>query len=311
MRQAFFDTLEKLAEHDERITLLTGDLGYSVLEPFAEKFPDRFYNVGVAEQNLVGIATGLAEAGFIPFVYSIATFVSLRAYEFIRNGPILHKYPVRVIGSGGGFEYGQAGITHHGLEDIGIMRLQPGITVIAPADYEQTRNALLSTWNLEGPVYYRIGKNDNLTVRGLNGRFELGHAQLISRGNDMLFITMGSIAAEVVVAAEILAAQNINCTVVVVASLRPAPVDDLIEVLSRFRLAFTVEAHYIEGGLGSLVSEVVAENGINCKVKRCGVNAMPIGKSGSQAYYYLKFGLSSRMLADKAMQDLYSAGKKK
>src|SRR5262245_44384130 len=108
MRMAFCRALLELADRDDRIVLLTGDLGYSVLEPFADRFPARFFNVGVAEQNMVGTATGLAEAGFIPYVYSIVTFASLRGYEFIRNGPVLHQLPVRIIGIGGGFEYGHA-----------------------------------------------------------------------------------------------------------------------------------------------------------------------------------------------------------
>ena len=140
MRTAFVRTLVELAERDERVVLLTGDLGFMALEPFAERFPDRFFNVGVAEQNMVGVATGLAEAGFIPFVYSIATFASLRPYEFIRNGPVLHQLPVRIVGVGGGFEYGHNGVTHHALEDVGVMRVQPGMTVVAPADPAQTRD---------------------------------------------------------------------------------------------------------------------------------------------------------------------------
>src|SRR3972149_5485094 len=142
MRIAFTKTLAELAEQDPRILLLTGDLGYMALEPFSERFPDRFFNVGVAEQNMVGIATGLAEAGFIPFVYSIVTFATLRPYEFIRNGPILHRLPVRIVGVGGGLEYGHNGMSHYGLEDVGVMRIQPGITLVAPADYQQTKEAL-------------------------------------------------------------------------------------------------------------------------------------------------------------------------
>ena len=138
MRAAFATTLAELAERDQRILLLTGDLGYRALEPFSERFPRRFFNVGVAEQNMVGLATGLAECGFVPFVYSIATFASLRAYEFIRNGPVAHGLRVRIVGVGGGFDYGSAGPTHHGLEDVGVLRLQPGLTVVAPADCEQT-----------------------------------------------------------------------------------------------------------------------------------------------------------------------------
>src|SRR6478672_10951046 len=135
MRAAFARTLTELAERDPRVLLLTGDLGYMALEPFADAHPERFFNVGVAEQNMVGIATGLAEAGFVPFVYSITTFATLRPYEFIRNAPVLHDLPVRIAGVGGGFEYGHAGHTHHGLEDVGVTRLQPGLTVVAPADH--------------------------------------------------------------------------------------------------------------------------------------------------------------------------------
>src|SRR5258708_10366625 len=121
MRAAFIHALVELAAHDPRILLLTADLGFMALEPFAQRFPGRLFNMGVAEQNMVGAATGLAEAGFIPYVYSIVTFATLRPYEFIRNGPVLHQLPVRIVGMGGGYEYGPAGATHHGLEDIGVM----------------------------------------------------------------------------------------------------------------------------------------------------------------------------------------------
>ncbi|HEY4939313.1 MAG TPA: 1-deoxy-D-xylulose-5-phosphate synthase, partial [Actinomycetota bacterium] len=125
MRRAFVQELAEIAERDARILLITGDLGFSVVEPFADRHPDRFFNAGVAEQNMVGLATGLAESGFIPFVYSIATFAALRPYEFVRNGPVLHNLPVRIVGTGGAFDYGTAGPTHHALEDVGIMRMQP------------------------------------------------------------------------------------------------------------------------------------------------------------------------------------------
>ena len=304
MRLAFVQTLAELAERDSRILLLTGDLGYLALESFSEKFPDRFFNVGVAEQNMVGLATGLAADGFLPFLYSISTFAALRPYEFIRNGPVHHRLPVRIIGMGGGFEYGHAGATHYGLEDVGVMRAQPGITVIAPADYEQARAALLATWDVPGPVYYRIGKDDKTIVPGLNGRFELGRAQLVREGADLLIITMGSIASEVIAAADALARQGISCTVMIVASINPAPVDDLAEWLSRFPVALTVEAHYVSGGVGSLVSEVVAELGINCRIVRCGVKRTPDGVVGSQDYLHRVHGLSSERLVEAALRAL-------
>ncbi|HEY9676775.1 MAG TPA: transketolase C-terminal domain-containing protein [Drouetiella sp.] len=300
MRGAFAKTLTELAAKDDRIYLLTGDLGYMALEPFAERFPDRFINVGVAEQNMVGIATGLAEAGFIPVVYSIVTFASLRPYEFIRNGPILHQLPVRIAGVGGGVEYGHNGATHYGLEDVGVMRCQPGITVVAPADAGQTKTALEKTYDLPGPVYYRLGKDDRIVVPGLNGQFELGKVQVIREGKDVLLLSMGGITFETTKAAELLAKEGIEARVVVVASINPPPVEDLKRELSQFKTAITVEAHYASGGLASLVSEVVAQSGINCKISRCAIEESPDGKTGGQSYLYNKFGLSPELIAAKA-----------
>ena len=303
MRAAFARTLTELAERDERIVLMTGDLGFMALEPFSDRFPDRFFNVGVAEQNMIGLATGLAESGYLPFVYSIATFASLRGYEFIRNGPIAHRLPVRIIGVGGGFEYGSAGPTHHGLEDVGVMRLQPGLTVVAPADHRQARNALLATWDRDGPVYYRIGKDDRTEVPGLEGRFELGRNELVrDRGKLMpklvpklILVSMGSIAAATVAAAE-----ELDAAALVVSTLNPAPVEALASTLSGFERVLTVEAHYVSGGLGSLVAEVIAERGLSCTLERCGVRDPSDGRSGSPDYYLARHDLSKEAIVARA-----------
>lgn len=307
MRKAFALTLAELAAADPRILLLTGDLGFMALEPFSDRFPDRFINVGVAEQNMIGLGTGLAEAGFLPFLYSIATFASMRGYEFIRNGPGLHRLPVRVVGVGGGFEYGTAGPTHHALEDLGLMRMQPELTVIAPADHQQARNALLGTWDLPRPIYYRLGKDDRTIVPGLEGRFDLGRAAAIGEGGDLLFITMGAIASEVMAAVAMLEREHVSSTVVVVSSFNPDPTEDLIAALSRARLAITVESHYRAGALGSLVAEVIADHGLGCKTVRVGVRTLPEGATGSQAYLQERHGLSAASLARTARQLLVKA----
>lgn len=303
MRGAFVEALIQLAENDPRILLLTGDLGYMALEPFAERFPERFFNVGVAEQNMVALASGLAEGGFIPYVYSIVNFAVLRPYEFIRNGPILHRFPVRIVGVGGGVEYGHDGSSHHGLEDVGVMRIQPGITVIAPADYQQARTAFLSTWDIPGPVYYRIGKDNKAIVPGLGGRFQLGHVEVIREGPELLLITMGSVATEVASAAADLAARGVFSTVVVVASVAPPPMDDLVRRLVRFPLVFTIEAHYVVGGVGSLISEVIAEYGLGCRLVRLGIQTISDGISGSQAFLHQRYGISSQAIVERALRE--------
>jgi transketolase len=301
MRRAFVETLSGLAARDPRVVLLTGDLGYNALEPFAERFPDRFLNVGVAEQNMVGVATGLAEAGFLPFVYSIVTFATLRPYEFIRNGPIHHRLPVRIVGIGGGFEYGPQGTSHHGLEDVGVLRVQPGITVVAAADHRQLATALGATWDLPGPVYYRLGKDDTTTVPGLDGRFAVGRVERVREGTDVVLVAMGSIATEAVAAVDTLEARGVRAGLLVVACVQPPPSEDLAAALAGVPLALTVEAHYVAGGLGSLVSEVVAERGLGCRVVRCGVRAAPDGRCGSQRWLYETHGLSRDALVATAL----------
>jgi transketolase len=302
LRGTFVKTLVELAEHDPRVVLLTGDLGFTVIEPFAERFPERFFNVGVAEQNMVGVATGLAEAGFRPYVYSIATFATMRPYEFIRNGPVHQRLPVTIVGVGAGLEYGSNGVTHYALEDLALMRVQPGLTVVAPADYLQARTALHAVADLPGPVYLRLGKNDTVSVPGLDGRFALGRAQLLGDGSDVLLVATGSIALNAFAAMEALSAVGVGASLLVVASVSPPPVDDLVETLGGFPVALTVEAHYLAGGLGSLVSEVVAEHGLACRVVRCGVANALGGLSGSEDYLYETTGLSPEALAATAVQ---------
>lgn len=298
MRGAILRTLIELADNDPRVVLLTGDLGFLVVEAFADRFPDRFWNVGVAEQNMVGIATGMAEAGFLPFTYSIATFAALRPYEFVRNGAVHQQLPVRVLGVGGGFEYGSAGPTHHGLEDVAVMRALPGLAVVAPADHEQAAAALSATWDLPGPVYFRLGKDDRSVVPGLGGRFALGRAQTVRAGSSgVALVALGPVTREAVAAAEVLGERGLDCSVTVVASVSPPPVEDLLEALAGARTVVTVEAHSVVGGLGSLVSEVVAEHGLGCRVVRCGVRSAPDGVGGSEAFLNARHGLDRAGIA--------------
>src|SRR5436190_8112042 len=219
MRKAFVEALCELASRDERVMLLTADLGWSMLEPFAERFPNRFLNVGVAEQNMLGIATGLARQGFVPFVYSIATFASMRGYEQFRNGAVLHNLPVRVIGTGGGFAYGHAGPTHHAIEDLAIIRALPGVAVIAPADGAQTRAIIEATAQLPAPAYLRIDKAEFPDIPELDGRFDFDRPILVRPGRDLLLLSAGAIVREALEAAEHLTSDAISPAVAVMAHL--------------------------------------------------------------------------------------------
>ena len=222
----------------------------------------------------------------------------------IRNGPIAHGLPVRIVGVGGGFEYGHNGVSHYPLEDVALMRTQPGMAVITPADHRQARTAVLSTWDHPGPVYYRLGKDDHTVVDGLDGRFELGKIDIVRTGSEVVLLGMGAAAFDAADAATRLEADGITASVAVVATLNPAPVDDLREMLSQHSLAVSVEAHYVNGALGSLAAEVIAEAGLDCRLVRCGVEATPDGRSGSQAYLHALHGIGPEQVGDRVVAAL-------
>lgn len=306
MRKAFIQSLLKIASQDERVMLITADLGYLVIEEFMEKFPNRFLNAGVAEQNMVGIATGLAEAGYIPFVYSITPFSVLRPFEFIRNGPVYHNLPVRIVGIGQGVEYGLNGLSHYALEDVGVLRTQPGLTIIAPADDGQAQTALEQTYHHPGPIYFRFSK-DKTTIPELAGNFAVGRAQQIGNGTDFVIVSTGAITTEAIKAVQILAGQGLAGTILVVASLAPAPEKDIVNTLAQFEHAFTLEAHYINGGLGSLVAEIIAENKLPVQLTRFGFTHLLNKTVGSAASIYAEHGMSGKRLVGRIQKVLQYA----
>jgi transketolase len=303
VRKAFVTALAELADRDPRVLLLTGDLGFMAVEPFAQRHPDRFINVGVAEQNMVGMATGLAEAGYVPFVYSIATFAALRSYEFIRNGPVLHDLPVRIVGVGPGLDYGPNGITHWALEDVAVLRPLPGLAVIAPADDPQTASAVTATAGLAGPAYLRLARIGP-AIAGLVGRFSMGRAHVLGEGGDVALVALGNMAATAVETQALLAAEGVCARVVIVSCVRPAPVHDLAEALADVPLALSIESHYVDGGVGSLTAEVIAENGLATRLVRAGVSRSPVGETGSAEFLHERHGLSARALTSTALERL-------
>jgi transketolase len=304
MRTAFIEELITLASADSRVVLLTGDLGWSVVEPFAQAHPTRFFNVGVAEANMASVAAGLAQEGYLPFIYSIATFSSMRCYEQVRNGAILQGLPIRVIGIGGGYAYGHAGPTHHALEDIAIARTQPGMTVMVPADPSQTRSVMRALVDLPGPAYLRIGKGGNAEVPGLRGRFALGRAEIVREGDQVLLLGTGSVVHEALKAADLLGARDVSAAVAVLAHVGFEASEGLALLLGSFPAVVTVEEGYVSGGLGSLVGEAVAERRLGCRLRRCGVHSVPGARGGSEAYLRGEAGLDAPSIANAAQSVL-------
>ncbi len=257
--------------------------------------------MGVAEHNMVDAACGLANAGFIPYVYSITTFLVLRAYEAIRNGPSFHQLPLRLIGVGAGLEYAVGGISHLAIDDLAVMRCQPGMTVVAPADAQQAVAALRATHAISQPIFFRLGNDAKTLVPGLDGRFKLGGLELFGEGTDVLLVATGTIVSEALAAAQLLKEASVNATVALVSSFNPSPDDELLKAIRRCRGVVSVEAHYTNGGLGSYVAELIAEGGAQARLVRCGVGALP-KRIGSESFLRESFGLSSSAIAKIATQ---------
>lgn len=260
MRNAFIETLEEEAGKNKNIILLTGDLGFTVFERFMKKFPDRFINMGVAEANMIGVATGLSLTGKIPFVYSIAPFITLRPLEQIRNDVCMHKANVKIVGVGAGLSYSHAGPTHHSNEDIGVLRTLPNITLVSPADPVETKLATREIIKIKGPCYLRLGKKGEQKIYKKIPKFSLGKAIIIKRGTKVALICTGSITYNVIAAAKILHEKNIHPTIISMHTIYPLDQDLLKKIVKTHKIVITVEEHSVVGGLGSAVSEFLAES---------------------------------------------------
>ncbi|MCC3419287.1 MAG: transketolase [Microcoleus sp. PH2017_07_MST_O_A] len=300
MRTAFIKTLCELAEQDERIWLLCGDLGYSVLEGFSGRFPDRFVNVGVAEQNMTGIAAGLALSGKVVFIYSIANFPVMRCLEQIRNDVCYHNLNVKIVTVGGGLTYGSLGYTHHGVEDIAVMRVLPNMTVIAPGDPVEARLATQAILNTPGPCYLRLGKAGEPVVHQIEPEFQIGKAISLQLGIDLTLISTGGMLQSVVLAAEKLASQGYSVQVLSMPTVYPLDESAIVQASKKTGKILTVEEHGL-GGLGSAVAEVLALGEIPVKFKSLRLQREAIKVAGSQAVLRASQGLSLEEIVEVAI----------
>lgn len=301
MRQAFINTLIEETKLNKNIMLLTGDLGFSVFEKFRDKFPNNFINIGVAEQNMMGIAAGLAMSGKIVFAYSIATFATMRPFEQIRTDIASHNASVIVVGSGAGLSYGHDSITHHSVEDIHLMRAVPGMTILCPADPFEAQWATKASIKLKKPVYLRLGKRGEPVLYKKPSLLKVGKGSILKVGNDMAILATGNIVSNVLEAAKILSKKNIESTVVSMHTIKPLDLQLIQHLSKKFPIIITVEEHSIIGGLGSSVSEVISENNYNTKLIKIGVPDRFLFEIGSQNYLREKIGLLSEQIAEKIL----------
>ncbi len=259
MRQRFIDTLSQIASNDPRIYLIVGDLGFGVVDGFAEKFPDRFFNCGVAEQNMMGMAAGLALSGKIVFAYSICNFVTFRCLEQIRNDICYHRAAVNIVGVGAGYTYGALGMSHHATEDVAVMRAIPNMTVVNPGDTIETEGAIRQMVDSPGPHYLRIGRGPESPIHASGTVIKVGSAIKAREGSDITLVATGAILGIAVQVADHLAQNGVESRVLSMHTVSPLDEKAIREAATETRAVITLEEHSIIGGLGSAVAEILCE----------------------------------------------------
>jgi transketolase len=296
MRSAFINRLCELARKDDRICLIIGDLGFSVVEPFAEEFAERFLNAGVAEQNMIGMATGwsLAENKTV-FVYSIANFPTIRCLEQIRNDVCYHKANVKIVSVGGGLTYGSAGFSHHATEDLAIMLAMPGMVVAAPADAYETDSVVQLAIETTGPFFIRIGKNNEPAVHKDPCSLSIGEPIVYKEQGDILLVSTGTLISEAINAAKMLEKNGLEVSVMGIPFLKPLSIEKVLQALEDKRIVVTVEEHSCFGGLGSVIAEIMAENNINLPFHRLYLPEF-ISRVGSQKELKKFYGINAESI---------------
>jgi transketolase len=307
MRNTFAEELTSLAKQDTRVVLLSGDIGNKLFDKFKAVDPSRFYNCGVAEANMMGVAAGMALSGLRPVVYTITPFTTTRCFEQIRVDACYHKAPVVIVGTGSGLSYAELGPTHHSLEDLAILRTLPGMRVLAPCDTTELRLALRAALHEDGPVYIRIGKKGEPDIHLQSPDFRIGKAIVVRGGTDIALIAAGTIMPEVVKAADLLAECGISAEVVSFHSVKPLDQAYLENTCRRLKLIATIEEHSRIGGLGGAVAEWRASRREAPLQVTFGTDDEFMHEVGSQDYARAKYGLTARNIADKILATLHAS----
>ena len=308
MRDAFTRCLMREAAKDPKITLITGDLGFGVLKPFWETYPEQFINAGIAEQGMTGLAAGLAQTGRTVLTYSIGNFPTLRCIEQIRNDCAYHEANVKIVCVGGGFVYGSLGMSHHATEDMAILRALPGVTVFTPGDPMEVEAVVPVMLRTPGTCYLRLGRGGEPVLHdGPIEGWALPKALTMQKGTDVALLSAGGILTQTLGAAKLLEEKGVSAEVVSFPCVKPIDRDKLAELAGRFRHIVTVEEHSVVGGFGSAVCEVIAEIGAGCRVHRVGMEDVYSSIVGTQQYLRGAYRMDDRAICERTLEWLKEA----
>ena len=306
MRKTALDCVHKLSQIDERVVFVGSDLGPGVLDKMKTEFPDRFFMEGVSEQYIIGMAAGLAMEGFIPYVNTIATFLTRRCYEQVAVDLCMHDLPVRLIANGGGGVYAPLGPTHLAVEDIAIMRALPNMAVVAPCDADEMNRLMMSTLEWPHPIYIRLARGGDPIVSKDDLGFELGKSIKMKTGTDGMFITTGVMTQLALETAEILKGDGVDVGVLHVHTIKPFDVSGVISSIENVKAVVTVEEHIVNGGLGSAVLESCSElrPELLPKISRIGIPDKFATEYGSQGSLLKHWGITADNLVAAMMKKL-------
>jgi transketolase len=304
MRQTCVNMVYELAQRDDRVVFIGSDLSPGLLAGMKRDYPDRWYMEGVTEANVIGMAAGMALEGYLPYVNTIATFITRRCYEQVAIDLCLHDLPVRLIGNGGGYVYAPLGPTHEAIEDIAIMRALPNMTVVAPADAEEMKRFMAVTPEWPHPIYIRLAKGGDEVITKPENGFVIGKAILLreasgGNGGPVLLVGTGVATAQALHAAEALAADDIPCHVLHMPTVKPLDIPALQKLAKDARLVVTVEEHTVIGGLGSAVTDalVAQMDGNVPRMRRLGIPDVFAEDYGSQEWLMETSGINAPQIA--------------
>lgn len=299
MRNAFASEITELAAHHPTLVMMMADIGNRLFDRYKATYPDRFLNCGVAEANMIGMAAGMAGCGLRPICYTIAPFITYRCLEQIRVDLCYHRQSVMIVGAGAGLSYSSLGVTHHSCEDIAMMRVLPGMTVLCPADSQEVRACLRASRRWDGPIYMRIGKKGERDVHTSVPDIIIGKAYPLQRGDDISLLSTGNMLPSALETARHLEQQGFSVEVASVHTVKPLDREYLHSVFSKCRLVATLEEHSILGGLGGAVAEWLTEmNSPRAQMIRFGSGDHFLDKACEQEHAREHYGITPRQMTD-------------